>query len=205
MKYERKDAHYRRAKAHGYRARSAYKLAELDDRYRLLRKGDRVVDVGAWPGGWLQVALERVGPGGRLVGIDLVRIDPLPARNVALLVGDVADETLLRRVTEALGGPADVVLSDVAPKLTGVRDVDDARCADAIAAVVGALPALLRRGGHALVKLFMDAQYRDNVARLRVLFDEVVATRPESSRRGSAELYVVGRGFRAVAPPVDKL
>ena len=205
MTYQRKDAHYRRAKAHGYRARSAYKLAELDDRHRLLRKGDRVVDLGAWPGGWLQVALDRVGPGGRLVGVDLARIDPLPARNVDLVVGDVGDASVLGRVTEALGGPADVVLSDLAPKLTGVRDVDDARCAEAIAAVIGVLPALLRPGGRALVKLFMDAQYRDHVARLRALFEEVVATRPDSSRRGSAEIYVVGRGFRRAAAPVDKL
>jgi len=203
--YQRKDAHYRRAKAQGFRARSAYKLAELDDRYRLLRQGDRVVDLGAWPGGWLQVALERVGPSGRLVGIDLVPIEPLPARNVELLVGDVGDPDVRSRIGDLLGGLADVVLSDVAPKLTGVRDVDDARCAEAFAAVLGALPALLRPGGRALVKIFMDASYRENLSRLQARFDDVASTRPDASRRGSAELYLIARGFRGTAPAVDKL
>ena len=205
MTYQRKDAHYRRAKAQGFRARSAYKLAELDDRYRLLRRGDRVVDLGAWPGGWLQVALERVGPSGRLVGIDLVPIEPLPARNVTLMVGDVRDADVRDRINDLVGGLADVVLSDVAPKLTGVRDVDDARCAEVFGAVLSALPALLRPGGGALVKVFMDAAYRENLARLRARFDEVMSTRPEASRRGSAELYAIARGFRGATLPVDKL
>jgi 23S rRNA (uridine2552-2'-O)-methyltransferase len=205
VSYQRKDAHYRRAKAQGFRARSAYKLAELADRHQLLRKGDHVVDLGAWPGGWLQVALERVGPSGRLVGVDLVPIEPLPAGNVACLVGDVRDPRVRDRILDRLGGAADVVLSDVAPKLTGVRDVDEARCAEAFTATMSALPALLRPGGRALVKLFMDAEYREHTARLRTLFDEVTSTRPEASRRGSAELYAIGRGFRADGAPVDKL
>jgi 23S rRNA (uridine2552-2'-O)-methyltransferase len=196
VSYERKDPHYRRAKAEGFRARSAYKLAELDDRYRLLRKGDRVVDLGAWPGGWLQVALERVGPGGRVVGVDLARIEPLPARNVELLTGDVADPAIAAEIRVRLRGPADVVLSDVAPKLTGVRDVDEARCAAVVAGVVDALPLLIRPGGRALVKIFMDATYRDTVARLRTLFETLATTRPEASRKGSAELYAVGTGYR---------
>jgi 23S rRNA (uridine2552-2'-O)-methyltransferase len=203
--YQRKDAHYRRAKAQGFRARSAYKLAELDDRYHLLRKGDRVVDLGAWPGGWLQVALERVGPSGRLVGVDLVPIEPLPARNVELVVGDIGETRVREQVGMLLGGPADVVLSDVAPKLTGIRDVDDARCSEALAAVMSALPSLLRPGGRALVKVFMDPGYRENVACLRRSFDEVTTTRPDASRRGSAELYVIARGFRGTRPAVDNL
>jgi 23S rRNA (uridine2552-2'-O)-methyltransferase len=205
VSYQRKDAHYRRAKAQGFRARSAYKLAELADRHQLLRKGDHVVDLGAWPGGWLQVALERVGPSGRLVGVDLMPIEPLPASNVVCLVGDVRDPGVRDRILDRLGGAADVVLSDVAPKLTGVRDVDEARCAEAFAATMSALPALLRPGGRALVKLFMDAEYREHTARLRTLFDEVTSTRPEASRRGSAELYAIGRGFSAHGAPVDKL
>jgi 23S rRNA (uridine2552-2'-O)-methyltransferase len=196
VKYERKDAHYRRAKAQGFRARSAFKLAELDDRHRLLRRGDRVVDLGAWPGGWLQIALERVGASGRLVGVDLVPIEPFAAPNVELLVGDVRDSDVRHRIGQLLGGLADVALSDVAPKLTGVRDVDEARCAETFGAVVAALPELLRPGGRALVKIFMDAQYRENLARLRTMFDAVASTRPEASRRGSAELYVIARGFR---------
>jgi 23S rRNA (uridine2552-2'-O)-methyltransferase len=203
VSYQRKDPHYRRAKAEGFRARSAYKLADLDDRYRLLRKGDRVIDLGAWPGGWLQVALDRVGPGGRVVGVDLAHIEPLPAPNVEVLTGDIADPSVVAETRARLGGPADVVLSDVAPKLTGVRDVDEARCADAVAAVVDALPTLLKPGGRALVKIFMDAGHRETVARLRALFETVVTTRAEASRKGSAELYAVGTTYLGGA--VDKL
>jgi 23S rRNA (uridine2552-2'-O)-methyltransferase len=200
VKYQRKDAHYRRAKAEGFRARSAYKLAELDDRHRLLRTGDRVVDLGAWPGGWCQVAAERVGPTGRVVGVDVVPVEPLPAGNLHLMVGDVRDPAVAGAITALLGGLADVVLSDVAPKLTGVRDVDEARCAEIVDAVIASLPRLLKPGGRAVVKVFMDAGYRGHRARLEGCFGELKATRPESSRRGSAELYLIGRGFEG--PPV---
>ncbi len=201
MRYERRDAHYRRAKAEGLRARSAYKLTELDDRYRLLRKGDRVVDLGAWPGGWCQVAGERVGPGGRVIGVDLVALDPLPARNLQLLVGDVRDPTIAHEITSRLGGLADVVLSDLAPKLTGVGAVDEARCAEIIGAVVDLLPKLLKPGGRAMLKLFMDGAYGSHLARLQLIFDQVRATRPEASRRGSAELYVFGSDFDPGSTP----
>ena len=196
MKYQRKDAHYRRAKAEGFRARSAYKLAELDDRYQLFAKGDRVADLGAWPGGWLQVAVERIGPTGRVVGVDLTPLEKLPAGNVKLLVGDVRDPDLPARVGGLLGGPADVVISDVAPKLTGVRDTDEARCAELVGAVLDAVPRLAKPGATALVKLFMDAGYREHVARMRTMFREVKTTRPEASRRGSSELYAVAHGLR---------
>src|SRR5437879_3449694 len=122
MTYRRKDAYYRRARAAGYRARSAYKLSQLDSRFRLLRRGDVVVDLGAWPGGWLQVALEAVGPHGRVVGVDLVAIDPLASPNLRLVGGDVRDPSTWRAVLEHLGRPADVVLSDLAPKLSGIRE-----------------------------------------------------------------------------------
>jgi 23S rRNA (uridine2552-2'-O)-methyltransferase len=202
--YQRKDAHYRRAKAEGFRARSAYKLVELDERHRLFRKGDRVLDLGAWPGGWCQVARDRVGPGGRVVGVDVVPIDSL-GPNVGLIVGDVREAETSRRLIEELGGRADVLLSDVAPKLTGVRDVDEARCAEVIDAVIDALPKLLKPGGRAVVKLFMDGSYRDHRLRLETCFADVKTTRPDASRRGSAELYFMGTGFRPPSEPVDKL
>ena len=200
MTYERKDAHYRRAKAEGFRARSAYKLAELDDRHHVLRKGDRVVDLGAWPGGWCQVALERVGPGGRVVGVDVVPIEPLPARNLALVVMDIRDPAIVDRIVTPLGGLADVVLSDVAPKLTGIRDQDETRCSELVRAVLELLPRVLKPGGRLVLKLFMDGAPKERMAGLARTFDEVKATRPEASRRGSAELYLLARGFRSVDP-----
>jgi 23S rRNA (uridine2552-2'-O)-methyltransferase len=194
--YERKDAHYRRAKAEGFRARSAYKLVELDDRHRLLRAGDRVADLGAWPGGWLQVALDRVGPTGRVVGVDLVAIEPLAGRPLEVIVGDVRDDAVLADIVMHLGGPADVVLSDVAPKLSGIRDTDEAHSEELVTAVLKALPRLLRRDGRALIKVFMDSNHRRTVAAFRACFEHVTTTRPDASRRGSAELYVVATQFR---------
>ena len=196
MTYRRKDAYYRRARAAGYRARSAYKLAELDDRFRLLRPGDAVVDLGAWPGGWLQVALERVGPAGRVVGVDTTAIDPLAAPNVHVVVGDVREPATLERAVAALGRPADVVLSDLAPKLSGIRDTDDARCAALVEAVVSGLPGVLRPGGSLLMKIFMSAEYERTMRALREVFATVRTTRPEATRQGSSELYAIGTGHR---------
>ncbi len=172
MTYRRKDAYYRRARAAGYRARSAYKLSQLDSRFRLLRRGDVVVDLGAWPGGWLQVALEAVGPHGRVVGVDLVAIDPLGSPNLRLVGGDVRDPSTWRAVLEHLGRPADVVLSDLAPKLSG--------------------------GGNLLIKLFMGGSFDLATAELHRRFEEFRSTRPAATRKASAEVYGVARGYRGV-------
>jgi 23S rRNA (uridine2552-2'-O)-methyltransferase len=189
-RYERKDRFYDRAKAGGYRARSAFKLQELDDRFHLLRVGARVVDLGAWPGGWLQVAAERIGSGGRAVGLDLVAIAPLGLPQVATVQGDIRAADALAAVVRELGGKADVALCDIAPKLSGVRASDESRQADLLASVVGALPGLLAPGGNLLMKVFMNAAYQDTLKLLRGAFGRVVSTRPEATRAGSAELYV---------------
>jgi 23S rRNA (uridine2552-2'-O)-methyltransferase len=198
--YQRKDAHYRRAKAAGYRARSAYKLAELDDRFGLLKPAARVADLGAWPGGWLQVAAERVGASGRVVGVDLDPIEPFGTPNVTCLQGDLRDPHTIERVVQALGGPASCVLSDAAPKLTGVRTTDVARCEALLEAVLDALPGLLAPGGSLLTKAFMGPGHQALLARLRDEFPAVKTTRPEASRRGSSELYVFARDFRPGFP-----
>lgn len=206
MGYRRRDAVYLRAKAAGYRARSAYKLAELDRRFRLLRPGDAVVDLGAWPGGWLQVALERVGPTGRVIGVDLTPIERLPAANVDLVTGDVRDPAVITEVRRRLGAAADVVLCDLAPKLTGVRATDEARAEELALAALAALPVLLVPGGHFLMKLFMGPSHRSTVERLRGLFEDVRTTRSQATRPGSAETYVAGLRFRRQNPcgqPVD--
>lgn len=196
MRSRRKDAYYHRAKAAGYRARSAYKLAELADRFRLLRRGDAVVDLGAWPGSWAQLASERVGPEGRVVAVDVVPLEPLGAPNVDLLVGDVLDPDLILTVRQRLGRPADVVLSDVAPKLTGVASVDEARRLELSDAVLAALPVLLRTGGSLLIKLFMDPSFRVTIGRLEAGFSRVRTARPEATRRGSSEVYVAAASWQ---------
>jgi len=195
--YRRKDAHYRRARAEGYRARSVYKLAELDRRYRILRRGDAVVDLGAWPGAWLQLALERVGSEGRVVGIDLAPIEKLAAPNVGVVVGDVRAPGTYEVILERLGRRADVVLSDLAPKLTGVRATDEARCEELNETTLALLPQLLLPAGRLVMKTFMSAGFDATLRRTRALFAEVKTTRPDATRRGSSELYVVGIRFRS--------
>jgi 23S rRNA (uridine2552-2'-O)-methyltransferase len=195
--YQRKDAHYRRARAEGYRARSVYKLAELDRRYRILRRGDAVVDLGAWPGGWLQLALERVGGEGRVVGVDLVAIDTIPAPNVELLRADVRDADTADAILERLGRRADVVLSDLAPKLTGVRATDDARSEELNETTLALLPRLLAPAGRLVMKTFMGAGFEATLRAARARFADVKTTRPDATRRGSSELYVVGLRFRS--------
>src|SRR5690606_21359424 len=119
---------YHRAKREGLRSRAAYKLEELQRAHRVLRAGQRVVDLGAWPGGWMQVAAGLVGPGGRVVGIDVAEIAPFPElANAIAIQGDLTQPGVASRLLDALGRPADVVLSDAAPKLTGVRATDRAR------------------------------------------------------------------------------
>ena len=175
-----------------YRRRdSYYKRAELDDRFGLLSRGDAVVDLGAWPGGWLQVVGERIGPTGRAVGVDVVPLTPLSFPNVSLVVGDVRDPATIEQVLRQLGRPADVVVSDLSPKLTGVGVTDETRRAELVAATVDAMRALLRPGGRLLTKVFMDPGYEAAIERLRAAFRNVRTTRPEATRRGSAELYVI--------------
>ena len=199
--YERKDVHYRRARAAGYRARSAYKLVELDDRFRVLRPGDIVADLGAWPGAWLQVAAERIrseqaGRTGRVVGLDLVPVAPLAAPHATSIIGDVRDPVAIAELRRRLGAPADVVLCDLAPKLTGIRDTDEARSAELLGAALDGLGQLLRPGGHLVLKLFMGSDLPEALTAIRIRFEQVRTTRPEVTRRGSSEMYVVALGYR---------
>lgn len=197
-RYERKDRFHQRAKREGYRSRAAYKLLEIQRRTDLLRPGQRVLDLGCWPGGWLQVAAARVGPGGRVAGVDLAEIDPpLDLANAVAWVGDLADPAVRASLVAELGGPADVVLSDAAPKLTGVRATDRAREEGLLEAIEAALPELLRPGGSLLLKLMEGPEAQAIERRLRARFERVRSLRPEASRKGTTERYWLGTGFRA--------
>lgn len=196
-RYERKDAYHQRAKREGYRSRAAYKLLELADRHRLISRGDRVVDLGCWPGGWLQVASERVGPKGRVVGVDLAAVDPpLENANVIAFEGDIGEPAVLQRILEELGGPARWLLSDAAPKLTGVRATDRAREEALLEAVEAALPVLLAPGGGLLVKILEGPEAAAIDKRLRARFTKAKAAKSKASRKGTTERYLLAEGFR---------
>src|SRR5713101_4274811 len=179
--YERKDAFYKQAKREGYRSRAAYKLLELNRELHFLKPGDRVVDLGSWPGGWVQVAAALVGQKGQVIGIDVVALDPLPLANVTLLQGDATDPAQQEKIRSLLGGPANVLLSDMAPKLSGIREVDEARAMDLCRAALACAPVLLRPGGTLLLKVFMGAEHKKFLAELRTAFTTVKTIRPEAT------------------------
>jgi len=189
--YQRKDAFYTRAKTAGYRSRAAFKLLELARRNRVFRHGDHVVDLGAWPGGWLQVASELVGTAGIVVGVDLQPIDPLPNRNVVTLVGDITSSAVQTQILQACQGRVDVVLSDLAPKLSGVRARDQEQVRVLAESATAFAHEVLKARGKLVMKVFMSDDLRQLLDRLREGFASVRTTRPEATRKGSAEIYVI--------------
>jgi 23S rRNA (uridine2552-2'-O)-methyltransferase len=183
------------AKSVGYRSRASFKLKELDKRYRLLRRGGVVVDLGAAPGGWLQVARERVGDGGFVLGVDLHQIAELQHENVDTLVADVTDEATPELILKRLPRPANIVISDAAPKISGVWDVDHARSIELARAALAIAGAVLSPGGKLLVKVFQGEFFNDFVSGVKTKFSFVKISKPAASRKGSAEAYIIAKGF----------
>jgi len=202
-RYDRKDHFHQQAKREGYRSRAAYKLLDLQKQHALLRPGLAVVDLGCWPGGFLQVAAEIVGERGRVVGVDLAAVDPvLPNANVIAIQGGLEAPDICERVLEALGGrPADVVLCDAAPKLTGARDVDRAAEERLLEAVEALLPRLLRPGGDLVLKILEGPEAQQIDRRLRAAFARAKTAKSKATRKGSTERYLVARGYRGAAGP----
>ncbi|MCI0548904.1 MAG: SAM-dependent methyltransferase, partial [Candidatus Rokubacteria bacterium] len=156
-------------------------------------------DLGCWPGGWLQVAAAAVGERGRVVGVDVAAVEPLPAPQVALLQADLTEPELPARIRAALGGLADLVLCDAAPKLTGIRDRDRALEEELLLAVEALVPELLRPGGDLLVKILESPEAREVERRLAARFERSKALRPSASRQGSSERYLLARGLGGAA------
>ena len=199
MIYQPKDAFYRRAKEEGYRSRAAYKLLELNRRFRLIRPGDRVVDLGAAPGGWLQIASRLTGPAGRVLGVDIQPIEAFKEKNILILRGDVTSEECREKITGLLGSQADCVLSDLSPRLSGIRDADVRRSAELVRSALQAACRLLRPGGNFLVKTFMGEELNALSLELKRHFRSLQRTRPESTRKGSSEIYLCAQGFQREA------
>jgi 23S rRNA (uridine2552-2'-O)-methyltransferase len=202
----RKDDYYNRAKQEGYRARSAYKLKQLDSEAGLFGPGNTVVDLGAAPGGWLQVAVEAVGSQGRVVGVDLQRIKPLDteridhAHVVETIRGDMTDEDTRARITELVGEEgADVVISDMAPNMTGEYSLDHARSVYLARQAFETAMEVLATGGDFAVKVFDGPDVSALRAEMDEEFQYVRSIRPDASRDSSSEQYLVGK-HRITAP-----
>lgn len=196
------DPYVEKARAEGYRSRAAYKLIELDDRFHLLKPGARVVDLGAAPGGWSQVAAARVGSAGgkgRVVAIDILEMDAIPGVEVLHL--DFLDDAAPERLKAALGGPADVVLSDMAPATTGHRQTDHMRIMALCEAALDFARQVLAPGGAFLAKVLRGGTEGALLADMKRDFAAVRHVKPPASRADSAELYVLATGFRGAAGP----
>jgi 23S rRNA (uridine2552-2'-O)-methyltransferase len=193
------DPYVKRAKAEGYRSRAAYKLLELDERFGLLKGVKRVVDLGIAPGGWSQV-VRKTSPNAVVVGIDLLPTDPLDG--VTILQMDFMDEAAPERLREALGGPADLVLSDMAANTVGHPQTDHLRTMALVEAGLLFATEVLRPGGAYLAKVLAGGADNDLVAALKKNFTTVKHAKPPASRKGSSEWYVVAQGFKGAPEPV---
>ena len=194
------DPYVHRARAHGYRSRAAYKLIEIADREGFARPGDAVADLGAAPGGWAQALAERVGRSGRVVAVDLLEIAPIPG--VTVVRGDFREETVLQRLEDALDGrKLDLVVSDMAPNLSGVRATDQARSVHLCELALAFAKDHLKPRGALLVKIFQGTGYPEFLAAMRAVFIAVASRKPGASRGDSKEMYLVGRGLKAGTGP----
>ena len=192
------DPYVRRARTQGYRSRAAYKLLQLLKLDGLVRSGDTVVDLGAAPGSWSQVLVECVGRSGRVVAVDLLEVAPVPG--VMVVQGDFSEEAVLRRLEEALGGrKIDLVVSDMAPNISGVRSSDQARSIHLCELALDFAETHLNSGGAFVVKAFQGAGYPEFLAVMRRIFVSVASRKPGASRGESNEMYLVGKNLKAGA------
>lgn len=189
------DPYVLRAKAEGWRSRAAFKLIEIDDKDRLLKPGMTVVDLGSTPGSWSQVAARRIGDKGRLIGVDLLPMDPIPG--VEFIQGDFREDEVLHRLEAALAGrPVDLVLSDMAPNLSGIAISDQARAMHLAELTLDFCDKHLKPGGDMLVKVFQGGDYPALRATVESRFSSLVVRKPAASRDRSAETYLLARHKR---------
>ena len=190
----RNEYYYRKAKQLDFRSRAAFKLLQIDERFKLFREGEKVLDLGAAPGGWLQVAVELVGPKGTVVGIDLRPIKPVEgARTVK---GDIRSPESMRQLRSLLGGKADIVISDMAPNISGAYSTDHARSVELCQYCLEAADRMLREGGSLVMKVFQGDLMSELRQEADRRFDSVKVHSPDASRKTSSELYIIAEGFR---------
>ena len=192
----KKDTYYKKAKSENYRSRASYKLKQLDKKYKLIRPGDNVLDLGAAPGGWCQVALEKVGDDGKVVGVDLNHMRSFDVENFYKLRGDFNSGEIQSQIRNICGGEVDIVMSDASPSLTGIKDIDQLRSIDLIESVVNICDDILKSNGNLVMKMFQGSEYKNTLDNIKDKFKIFKTTKPPSSRKKSKEMYVVGLKFK---------
>jgi 23S rRNA (uridine2552-2'-O)-methyltransferase len=188
------DPYVHAAKSKGYRSRAAFKLIELDSKFHFLKKGARVLDLGAAPGGWTQVAAQRIGETGHIVAIDILEMEPMPG--VEIFHADLTDPEIPAQLKHALRGAADVVLSDMAASTTGHRATDHLRTIALLEAAIDLAEDVLKPGGIFIGKAFQGGATGDLLARIKKSFRDVKHVKPPASRAESVELYLIAQGFK---------
>lgn len=195
MKEHFDDPYVKKSQKDGYRSRAVYKLEELDQKYKLLGKGVTVVDLGAAPGGWSQYAAYKMGNQGKIFALDILEMDPLP--DVDFIQGDFREEAVLNQLLDKIGQrKADLVLSDMAPNMSGVDAVDQPRGMYLCELALELAQTVLTKGGNYVVKVFQGEGFDEYIRQCRQLFNKVLIRKPDASRGRSREVYVVGLGYK---------
>jgi len=196
-KHERaNDYYYKKAKETGYRSRAAYKLKHINSKFNIFEEAENVLDLGAAPGGWLQVAAEFVGEDDLVVGVDLLEIPPFEAPSIITIVGDVTDPSVQEEIMELFDGKADVILSDMAPNVIGEWNLDEYRQIELARAALRLTDRLLRSDGWFIVKIFQGSEHVKFIKEVKAMFRYFKNFKPKASRKGSSERYIVARNLR---------
>ena len=192
---ERKKEHYyKMAKQEKYRSRASYKLLQLNKKFKVIKPRDYVVDLGAAPGGWSQVALDIVGDDGKVIAVDLQRIKPFEHDNFIQITGDFTKKETVEKIEEILGWNADVILSDAAPKLTGIKDIDQIKSIDIAENALKIADNILKIDGSLIIKVFQGEGFPSLLKEIKNKFKLVKTTKPPSSKKGSIEMYIIAIG-----------
>ncbi|NHJ03193.1 MAG: RlmE family RNA methyltransferase [Candidatus Heimdallarchaeota archaeon] len=198
----KREFYYREAQREGYRSRASYKLVQIEEKFSVFKQGDLVLDLGAAPGGWSQIAVKYIGSRGRVYAIDLDYIEPLDY--VITIQGDITDPKLIERLNTIIGEPVDIVISDLSPKVSGNWSTDHARQIFlSESALKLSVSGVLKKGGKFVCKLFQGDLFEDFISIIKKLFTVVYLYKPKASRKASAEIYVIAKGLKK-GPLKDK-
>ena len=191
---ERKDEeYYKKAKKESYHSRASYKLLQLNNKFNIIKNGDMVIDLGAAPGGWSQIALDKVGEEGMVIGVDLHRIKPMEGDNFIGITGDFTSEETVEEIFKITGRKVDIILSDASPQLSGVKDVDQVRAMDLALGVLKISGLILKPHGSLIMKAFQGEEFENLLNEIKKEFRNVKTTKPPSSRKKSVEMYIIAK------------
>lgn len=200
---KRRDHYYNLAKKDNYRSRSTYKLLQLNKKFRLIREGDTVIDLGCAPGGWLQATREIVGKEGMVIGVDLQEVEPFSDKNIFLIKGDIIKEETLTKVKDILFKKASVVISDIAPNISGIWSIDHAKSISLATTALIIATKMLKKGGNFTTKVFQGILFDEYVKITSEYFDKIFIEKPDPCRTKSAEVYLVAKNFNQKEFSID--